>query len=548
MKSKIYWKVLVCVAIATLVLSLFLECSLAWAGRGSVIELYMYIKDFMHYGYKSLGFFDDALVCWGVIYAKEFYFAVLLIIFIALAKKYKWASKIALSLGIALCVICLYPLVLELSRKGSISDLYYYGGSMASALGMSGGIGILIYSSLITLWNLVGIFCCVKLIFAHGKEESVSDDTNGSVQEVQTGEIEPKMPLGVKERLCSNDVKTVEVCIDGENVTVYKYGYIYSMASGNEELYAIYGMTEDGNEMSVAIYDQEGDTLIEMEDEEMAESIFKEWQNKSVGTEFSKIEFDDVIVGEKEWKEFRAQASQEELTALAIGAKFKTSGKSFFLRALLSVLGTIASVVIGLIGLFNDWGMFGVFVIIGGWLFFNLMAVKLTSYSDTFSDCYKRLSEENKKYVDGFVNEKGSIEILKLLVTVGLGLFTLPFKAILMLIGMVMPAAEDWCIAHGGIGGTVITLPKGYDIGGLRAVGEYYKACSFVDAMMQSAKESEEARKARTKTYEYDDERGVTHKVYSEDDKNFYSSSDLQPYHKTGESDDGGNTIDLSKK
>ncbi len=266
---------------------------------------------------------------------------------------------------------------------------------------------------------------------------------------------------------------------------------------------------------------------------------------KAVKEMQAKIEFEDTIIREKEWKAFRKGATQEELSVLAIGSKFMTNGKNFFIKALISVLGTILSIVIGLFG-FKDEGMFGVVVIIGGYLFFNCMAVKLTSYTGTFQDCYKKLNQENKEYVDSFGKEKPVVAFFKGVVEVGLTFFTLPYRAILMVVETAVPSAADWCIAHGGLGGAVITLPKGYDIGGLREVGEYYKSCSFADALIESAEQGKAQRAANTTAYTYEDETGVTQTAYSDDGKNFYSSVDKTT--KVGESANGGKSIDLDKK
>ncbi len=261
---------------------------------------------------------------------------------------------------------------------------------------------------------------------------------------------------------------------------------------------------------------------------------------------FADIKFEDVIIGEKEWKTFKKTAEQEELVPLAIGAKLMTRGAKFFVKALISVLGTLLSIIVGISSLGGDNGVFGIAIIVGGYLFFNGLAVKLTSYTSTYKDCYKKLNKENKAYVADFAKENAAVAFFKSLVELFLTFFTLPYRAILMLIGTLIPSTEDWCIAHGGIGGTVVTLPEGYDIGGLREVGAYYKSRQFLDAFMEDTRRKKAEKRSKIKTYEYEDETGVMQKTYTTDDKKFYSSEEM--YNKVGESNDGGETIDLTKK
>ncbi len=259
------------------------------------------------------------------------------------------------------------------------------------------------------------------------------------------------------------------------------------------------------------------------------------------------IQFEDFTISNADWYDFQASASEDDLLVLAIGSRFRTSGKKFFVRSLISVLGTILTI-LAVVFAGNMFASFlGIVLLVAGYFFFNGMAVKLVSYTSTYDDCYKRLSSTNQKALDILLGkENGFVIVFKSLVQYVLFLFTIPFRAILMLISMVLPQAQDWCIAHGAFGGTVVTLPQGYEMDRLKEVGEYYKSCSFLDAWEENIKEQKRESLSKMKEYTYKDEMGVVQTAYSDDGENFYSTVDKE--YKVGESTDGGKKIDLSKK
>lgn len=136
-----------------------------------------------------------------------------------------------------------------------------------------------------------------------------------------------------------------------------------------------------------------------------------------------------------------------------------------------------------------------------------------------------------------------AVSILRMLVLWGLMLFTLPYKFLLMIIETLVPAARNWTIAHGGEAGAVITLPKGYDIGGLGALGQYYASFSFSDAWQQQMEEYEAARLAKYAEYTYQDKNGVTRTAYSNDGMHFYADKKYA-FVEVGTSTDGGRTME----
>lgn len=344
---------------------------------------------------------------------------------------------------------------------------------------------------------------------------------------------------------------------DGAEWSVTIVDHIYSSASGKNELYALV-TPSDGKmeEFHILLYSEEGDGLLPVEPD-LEDIVYEEWkekhnkekaemqneEEKSDGKQ-EKLVLDlyDTIVSERDWKSFRKSATQEELAVLAIGSKYRLSGVRFFLKAVVSVIGTILSVIIGIVTA-ADMGVFSIFILVGGYLFFNLMACKLAGYSDTYGSCYRKLNKEYKEFVSSFFRDNVFVSLLRTVVLLLLRIFIIPYRMILFAITLFIPRASDWATAHGGLSGAVVSIPKGYDIGCLGAIGKYYESCSFTDAYLQHIEDEKAMKRASTTEYEYVDNFGVRRKAYSSDGRYFYDSPDCT--YRVGTSDDGGRNIKL---
>lgn len=250
----------------------------------------------------------------------------------------------------------------------------------------------------------------------------------------------------------------------------------------------------------------------------------------------------DSVVHKKDWKKFRRRATQDELTVLAIGSRYRLKGATFYVKSVLSVVGTIASITLGLLYL-QDTFQFALFVMIGGYLFFNLLASKQLGYADTLRSCNTKLDKEHRDIVKSLFPENILLAALRQIVLLCLNIFTIPYQFLLLIIETFIPPARNWAVKHGGSEGAVITLPKGYDIGNLGALGEYYASASFAGAWEEQLANEERARTEKFSSYTYTDKYGVTQTAYSDDGKNFYTSTDKLT--QVGTSEDGGKTIDL---
>ncbi len=334
--------------------------------------------------------------------------------------------------------------------------------------------------------------------------ESSAENVESAPQSAPTGLLADIL----SERVCElivhcRDSQTGEVSTAHAN----KIGWYYSEVSGKRELYV--GLRQEGNAgVFIARYVPEEERVY-LEKDEVAEKVYEEWSKEVVEAEkqaksgkpvMPKLDLYDSIITTRDWKAFKKTATQEELVVLAIGAKYRTSGKQFFTKALISVLGSIASVVIGILSISELDVFFSLAILIGGYGFFSLMASKLAAYSTTYKKCLRLLDKENKDYVEGLFPKGSTFErVMHALVEIGLNFFIFPFQLIMMIISMFIPKAAEWAVAHGAMSDAiVVSIPKGYDIGGLGAIGEYYASQSF-SAIWDEHLEEEERRKAEEK-------------------------------------------------
>ena len=330
---------------------------------------------------------------------------------------------------------------------------------------------------------------------------------------------------------------------EGESLELGLVDTVYFKENGPMQLYAV--LQKEGEEgFFVARYDEEKDALF-LTDRETAERVLNAWAAPSAektkgARKRLKLDIVDTIVHQADWKAFRKRASQDELFALAVGSRYQLDGAKLFVKTFLAVAGAILAIV------FMVSMEFGQIGIIGGVAAFfacNFIACKQLGYYNMLNDCRWKLDSEHSQLLKDLFPENILVAILRWLFMILLMFITMPYQAILMLIEIVFPAARDWTVAHGGNAGAVISMPKGCDIGGLAAMGEYYASQKLGDAVEQSLEEREAARVGKYQKYTYIDKYGVRQEAYSDDGRTFYSGTDRLK--EVGTSEDGGKTIKL---
>lgn len=291
---------------------------------------------------------------------------------------------------------------------------------------------------------------------------------------------------------------------------------------------------EEGGGAVVFKVNYENDSFSLETDNSICEALWKEYQTATSSAQFEKqhikrsdfkLDLYDVNVDEKTWKDFKKTATQEELTVLAIGAKYRMAHSR--LKNIIYVLGIILSIV--LFWPTGGWSLIG-------YPIFAFLATKSIRYEDTFTQSYRKLSKENKAYVDGFYKSNIGLKILDVIINMVLIYITLPYQALMLLIGMWAP---NFVISKNGI---LVSLPNGYDVGNLGTVGAYYASFSFedlIDETLENTKGS--GKKEKTFKDAYGNEVEVDEQSYVINDRSEKVYKDK--YGNEYISDDGGKTV-----
>ena len=334
----------------------------------------------------------------------------------------------------------------------------------------------------------------------------------------------------------------------GEELVLDLVDAVYFKENGSMQLYAIL-RREGGQQLYVAQYHDESDTMSLIDGEE-AERVLAEWKkgadspqkNGAVQRAGKRLKLDivDTIVHRADWKAFRKRASQDELFALAVGSRYQLDGAKPFVKTFLAVAGAILAIVL-MVSM--EFGQIGIIGGVAAFFACNFIACKQLGYYNTLNDCRWKLDNEHSQLLNDLFPENIFVTILRWLFMILLMIITTPYQAILMFIEVLIPAARNWTVAHGGNAGAVISMPKGCDIGGLGAMGAYYASQKFGDVWDQHLQEVEAAKLAKFQKYTYTDQYGMTQEAYSDDGKTFYEGTNKLK--EVGTSKDGGKTIKL---
>ncbi len=288
---------------------------------------------------------------------------------------------------------------------------------------------------------------------------------------------------------------------------------------------------EEGGGAVVFRVDYAADTFYLENDDNISQAVFDEYktalknsqtyEKQSIKRSDFKLDLYDTNVDEKTWKQFKKTATQDELTVIAIGAKYRIAHSR--IKNLIYALGIVLS--IALFWPTGGWSLIGYPV-------FAFLATKSIRYEDTYSQSYRKLSKENRAFVDGYFNSNVGLTIVDTIIKIVLFWITIPYQAILLLIGMFAP---NFVISKNGI---LVSIPKGYDVGGLGAVGAYYESFSFIDEALANGKAAKrvikiDGNEVTEQPYVIDD-RGQ--KVYKDANGNEYVSDDggktAREYHR----------------
>lgn len=456
---------------------------------------------------------------------------VLYIVFAVLGKKRVWPNVINLIM-IVFPLLNLGSWVVSYFRGETNPDWfwYYLGEFILCLLGLIGsGLGI-IFRSMYFRFFLLG---------KRGADVLPDEPPAASASDGTSSATLPPFKAKLLQKSADTVIRFEND--EGESLELDLVDTVYFKENGPMRLYAV--LQKEGEEgFFVAQYDEEKDALF-LTDQETAERVLNAWAAPSAektkgARKRLKLDIVDTIVHQADWKAFRKRASQDELFALAVGSRYQLDGAKPFVKTFLAVAGAILAIVL-MVSM--EFGQIGIIGGVAAFFACNLIACKQLGYYNTLNDCRWKLDSEHSQLLKDLFPEIIFVAILRWLFMILLMIITMPYQAILMLIEILIPAARNWTVAHGGNAGAVISMPKGCDIGGLGAMGAYYASQKFGDVWDQHMQEVEAAKLAKFKKYTYTDQYGMTQEAYSDDGKTFYEGTNKLK--EVGTSKDGGKMI-----
>ena len=310
---------------------------------------------------------------------------------------------------------------------------------------------------------------------------------------------------------------TENLVLAGQNGEEIEFKQLYTNVHEGKLYFIAEPINYDGNIGAVVFrvnYDNDNFTV--EEDDDICQALWNEYnsalhnsqyQHQSISRADFRLDLYDTSIDEGTWKSFKKTASQDELTVLAIGAKYRITHSR--IKNIIYAIGIILSIAI-------FWPTGGWSLI--GYPIFAFLATKSIRYQDTFGQTYRKLSKENKAFVDGFYKSNVGLTILDGIITIATLWLTLPYQAIMLLIGTFAP---NFVIAKNGI---LVSIPNGFDVGNLGAVGAYYASFDFTDEVLagKSGKSQSESTSSPTDDYykedehSYVDSHGYTQTIYTD--------------------------------
>lgn len=413
--------------------------------------------------------------------------------FAFLGKKHKWANVVTIVFG----AICALFLVGIFSIVGGVKGLKALKKEKAAAEGVS----------------------VPEVEEATVPKEGAFADTSAASKTLSDYPVDYEHKPTVSQVLDENN--TENLVLQSENDVTMEFRQLYVNVYG-DKLYLVAETVdvpeEDGGGIVVFEVDYENDKFFIEQDEQICNAVYNQFQAASAGVNLEKkdvkrsefvLDLYDTSVDERTWKEFKREASQEELAVIAIGAKYRIAHSR--IKNILYALGIILSIAI-------FWPTGGWSLI--GYPIFAFLATKAIRYQDTYGQSYRKLSAEYKSFVDSCYNSSVWLTIVDGIVQFATFWLTLPYQAIMLLIGTFAP---NFAISKNGI---LVSIPNGYDVGNLGAVGAFYKSFNFIDETLTNTKSNSTAKSESSSTdnyykrdeFTYTDSNGYTQTVYTDHD------------------------------
>ena len=223
-----------------------------------------------------------------------------------------------------------------------------------------------------------------------------------------------------------------------------------------------------------------------------------------------KLKLKEISIPEKEWKEFRKQASEDELYILGVGVEYKLS--KMIIPSIIYAIGLIVSIIAGIvIALTNEEPINGIIIMAIGYILFAFMCTKKIRYESTQGQIRKSISKE---YVDSlnkmFISSR-ALSVIDFIVGIIILILTIPYQFLMMVIGIIAP---KFVISKNGV---LVAVPKGYGLEALELVGAYYSSISLFDEITMNDSHKYEI--------EIINDMGCKSTLHSSNNKDYYDES-----------------------
>lgn len=237
-----------------------------------------------------------------------------------------------------------------------------------------------------------------------------------------------------------------------------------------------------------------------------------------------------ISIPDKEWKEYRNQAPQDELLVLGIGMKLwlgKTRKSALFFT-----LGLLLSIIIGAIVAIFVYDIAGIIIIGLGYLIFSTICMRRRLIKTSLSQTRSKLSVDNRKALDAEFKTSGGASVAEAFTTIVLLILCQPYVMALAVISAVIPSVLN----------TKLVIPEGFGFEALEEVKGYYAEKSFLSEAINICFDNNSSNTKSTKTFkdEYGNDVDVEEQTYVINDRGEKVYKDK--FGNEYVSDDGGKT------
>ena len=240
-----------------------------------------------------------------------------------------------------------------------------------------------------------------------------------------------------------------------------------------------------------------------------------ETQNQNGQNAAKDIPLKIISIPDKEWKEYRNQAPQDQLLVLSLGMKLwlsRTRKSTLFFT-----LALLLSVAIGIVVTIFAQPIAGVIILAAGYLIFCTLCLRRHFIGQSCDQAVRKLTAENKKMLNEQIKKPAAATFADVVMTLILCTVCQPYFLALAVLSAVIPSLLN----------TKLVIPEGYGFEQLEEIKSYYAEQSFFSEAVgmwvdydkkytrgtqQDNADDDDAREE----YSFTDQNGYTQTVYAD--------------------------------